>query len=105
MKLVDVPERHLPPDFADRLVGSVRRRRRVRRLRTAAVLASAGILGIGLAGGLCRKTDDRPPAEARLIATNSAPTNDTKVTGLLMLGFFRECMRRNKTGKRKDEED
>lgn len=104
MKLVNVPERHLPPDFADRLVGSVRRRKRIRRLRAAAVIASAGILGFGLAGGFCRRENARPPAETRIAASNPMPTNDTEVTGLLMLGFFRECLRRNKTGRKREED-
>ncbi|MGN0832317.1 MAG: hypothetical protein ACI4RD_01545 [Kiritimatiellia bacterium] len=104
MKLVNVPERHLPPDFADRLVESVRRRRRSRRLRTAAALASAGILGAVLAGGFCRRENDSRPAETRIAASCPMSTNDTEVTGLLMLGFFRECLRRSKTGKKREED-
>jgi len=105
MKLVDVPERHLPPDFADRLVRAVRRRKRTRQLRIVAIVVAAGILGTGLVGGFCCKDDDKQPAEARLVATQDMPTNDTKVTSLLMLGFFKECFKRNRPGKGKKKEE
>jgi len=104
MKLVDVPEKHLPTDFADRLVRAVRRRKRVRRLRVVALLVCAGILGVGLVGGFCCKDEDLSSTEARLIATHPQSTNDTKVTSLLMLGFFKECLKRNKNGRKKEED-
>ena len=104
MKLIDVPERHLPPDFADRLVRSLRRRKRARRMRAIAILAAVGILGTVLVAGFCGKEDVKQPTEARLVATHDASTNDTQITSLLMLGFFRECFKRNKTGKKKEED-
>lgn len=106
MKLIDVPERHLPADFADRLVRSVRRRKRTRQMSAVALLAAVCILATCLIGEFCVKDDRSLPAESRLVAAQSLPTNDTRVSSLMMLGFFKECFKRSRTGKgRKKDED
>ena len=106
MKLVDIPERHLPSDFADRLVQSVRRRKHARRMRLAVVLVVVGVLGMGLIDGFCGRDEDRSPRQAQLVAAqDTSRTNETKVTSLLMLSFFKECFKRNRSWRKKEEED
>jgi len=104
MKLMDVPEKRLPPDFADRLVKAVRRRRRARKLRMVALVAAIGILGTGLVGGFCCREEKEGPTGTYLVAANASPTNDTQVSSLMLLGFFRECFRRARTNKKKEED-
>lgn len=103
MKLIDVPERHLPSDFADRLVRSIHHRRRMRLARLGVALALAGLLGVGLFGGFCCRETVRPSTEAQISAAPTGSTNDTKVTSLFMLGFFGECFMRNKPGRKEDD--
>ena len=106
MKLVDIPERHLPSDFADRSVQSVRRRKHARRMRLAVVLVVVGVLGMGLIGGSCGRDEDRSPRQAQLIAAQDMPrTSETKVASLLMLSFFKECFKRSRSWRKKEEED
>lgn len=104
MKFIDVPEKHLPPDFAERLVKSVRRRRRMHRLRFMALVAAIAVCGTGLVGSFCCHNEQEGPRESRLVAVPTTPTNDTQISGLMLFGFFRECFRRTKTGKKKEED-
>lgn len=104
MKLVDVPERHLPPDFADRLVRSLRRRKRARRIRAVAILMAALVLCTGIVSEVRGREERKPQTADRIYASQSVPTNDTKVSSLLMLGFFKECIKRTRSGKKKEEE-
>lgn len=105
MKLVDVPERHLPADFADRLIRSIRRRKRTRKVCVVTLLTAVCILASCLFGEFCAKDKVRLPTEARLVAAQDLPANDTKISSLLMLGFFKECFKRNKTAKGKKREE
>lgn len=106
MKLIDVPERHLPADFADRLIRLIRRRRRVRQMGVAALLVALCLAAVCLFGGFLGRDGASLSAKSRLVAARDMPTDDAKVSNLLLLGLFRECFRRSKVGKgRKEEED
>ena len=104
MKLVDVPERHLPDGFAERLVQIVRRRRRARRLRAVAFVAAAAVLGAGLSCSCLGRREAKSPSETRLVAAPASSTNETQVSGLVLLSLFRDCLKRTKTNKKKEEE-
>ena len=99
-----VAGRRLPDGFTARLGAAVRRARRRWRVRLAltalltlaTVLATIGIVGSG------RRPAAQP--EAMLIATQPTPTSDSGVSNLAFLGFFRECLRRTRTNKRKEDE-
>lgn len=99
-------ERHLPADFADRLIAHVRRRRRLRRRVTlVAVLAALIAASTALMGFLAAPSDVKEPGEARLIAARSGLPKE-QVSGWMVLGVFRECFecfRKNKPNKRKEE--
>lgn len=102
----ELTERHLPADFADRLVAHVRRRRRMRRRVTlVAVLAALIAASTALMGLLAAPADLKDPGEARLIAARSGLPKE-QVSGWMVLGVFRECLecfRKNKPSKRKEE--
>ena len=104
MKLVDVPEKHLPDDFAERLVRLVRRRRRARRLRAVALVAAVAVLGAGLSCCCLCHREETSPTETRLVAAPTSHTNETQISGLMLLSLFRECFRRTRTNKKKEEE-
>lgn len=97
-----VADKHLPGDFADRLVRSVRRRRYALYTKIAAVVVLLVFGGVGFWGYLNNRMPQSAP-EARLIAAKG-PAQDTQVSGWMLLGFFRECFRRNKANKRKEDE-
>ncbi|MCQ2391234.1 MAG: hypothetical protein MJ240_07405 [Kiritimatiellae bacterium] len=104
MELIDVPRKHLPPDFAERLVKSVRRRRHIHQLRIMALVAAIAVCGTGLVGSFCCHNEQEGPREPRLVAVPTTPTNDTQISGLMLFGFLRECFRRTRTGKKKEED-
>ena len=94
---------HLPDEFKGRFIGSVRRKRTLRRLgllgligaMAAACVMIAGFAKMNLACG-----DTRPAMMAR-----TAPTNETvQVSYLMLLGYLRECFSRSKPARRKEEE-
>lgn len=93
----------LPDGFKGRFVKSIRRGRMLRRLRVAAlagitVVAITAIIGLG---GRRTKHDDTP----KTFIVASQHTNETvEVSGWLLLGYLRECVRRHRTARRKDDE-
>ncbi len=92
----------LPEGFSDRLRLSVRRSRRAFRVRLTmliVLIATAVTLIIGMTGRTPPPTDRK----SALIATNGAAKNEC-VTGWALLSMFRECFRRGKSGKKKEEE-
>ncbi len=95
-------ERSLPPDFSDRLVQSVHRScllRRVKLLGVIAALTAVSLLVIGMG----RRAPDSRAGETALVAAQT-PTSESNVSGWMFLGCIRECFRRSKTGKRKEDE-
>ncbi len=97
-----VADKHLPSDFTERVIRSVRRRHRLFRAKAIALVVAAAI------GGVClwEYLDSEPPkrsAGAQLIATKN-PTKDAQVSCWMLLGVFHECCKRGRTGKRKEDE-
>ena len=97
-----VAGKSLPECFSERLRLSVRRSRRAFKVRLAiliALIAATVTLAIGMTG---RTT---PPSDrnAALIAANGAAKEEC-VTGWALLSMFRECFRRGKSGKKKEDE-
>ena len=97
-----VAGKSLPKGFSERLRLSVRRSRRAFRVRLTiliALIATTVTLVIGMTGRTPPPTDRK----AALIATNSN-TKEECVTGWALLSMFRECFRRGKSGKKKEDE-
>lgn len=97
-----VEECRLPDDFADRLVRTARRAERARRIWCSAliaVLAAACLLLFGFG------RPARESSRTKDTLVSSSPAQDAShVTGWMVLGCIRECLRRVRTGKRKDED-
>lgn len=96
--------KHLPSDFGDRLVRSIRRtraRRRTRRIVAVCAVLAASALTLGL-----MRTAPRPSGDAEyLVAVSAAPHEDSRVSDWVVLGCFRECIRRLRGFRRKHDED
>ena len=93
----------LPDGFSERLRLSVRRSRRAFRVRLTiliALIAATVTLAIGMAG----RTTPPSDRKAALIATKGDAEKKC-VTGWALLSMFRECFRRGKSGKKKDDEE
>lgn len=96
-------EKRLPADFADRLIARIRlRRRRERRAKVLAVIAVL-IVGSIACGGFLGPEEAKPVGETQLIAAHPERPKD-QVSGWMLLGVFRECFKRVKTNKKKEEE-
>jgi hypothetical protein len=94
--------RCLPDGFADRLRNSVRRSRTAFRVRIMALIALIAV-ALSLVVGLTWCNDAQPGRDASLMAADGGGTRE-KVSGWMLLSLFRECFRRNRVGKRKDED-
>ena len=94
--------RVLSPDFCGRLQASVRRMRR-RWLMRMSVAVLAAVVACLAAVGFMDGPKPRSTQEATLVATNTCHS-ETNLSKLAFLGFFRECFKRNKTTKRKEDE-
>ncbi len=103
MKLIDVPERCLPADFAERLVKRIKHRRRMARIKFFSVIAVIALLEAGILGMEARKRPCATNTEDRIYATTSLPKEDTKISDFMLVGFFHECIRRIKGAKKKEE--
>ena len=92
----------LSPGFCGRLQASVRRiRRRWLMKVSAAVLAIviACLAAVGFMDGVKPLVAQEPA----LIASENHHS-ETNLSKLAFLGFFRECFKRNKSSKRKEDE-
>lgn len=94
--------RQLPEDFSDRLRSSVRRSRRSFRLRLAALVAliAASLMIVIVMAGRTMPQSER---ETALVAAKGG-VKDKTVTGWALLSMFRECFRRGRSGKKKEDE-
>ena len=95
-------ERQLSNGFCGRLQASVRRMRRRWLMKvSAAVLAAvvACLAAVGFMDGVKPQT----MRESALIASETHHS-ETNLSKLAFLGFFRECFKRNKNNKRKEDE-
>lgn len=101
-----VSSAQLPPGMEDRLVGSIRRTRRIFR---AKIMAFVALLSVGciLVMGLIGRTEaPKGVGETALIAANGeSDGGETVVSGWMLFGFFRECFRSNRSLKRKEERE
>lgn len=97
-----VSRRNLPEGFTARLTRSVVRSRRsvYRRAVGVAVLLLAVLVGIV---GFWPVSGKRPARETMLIAARDGGSGKEEVSRWMLLGAFRECFKRNKSHKRKEE--
>lgn len=97
-----VAERSLPADFQDRLVRSVKGSKVIWRMKLAVVIAVAVALGVVITGVT---RDDRfgKSHEPMLVAAD-VPADKTEVSSWFLLGYLRECFKRNKNNRKKEEE-
>ena len=97
-----VSGKRLPSGFSERLVRSVRRRRRTMRVFAVVSLIVVCMLGMGSIGYFT--SADRDPTSEDSIVAAQGPLKSERVSGWMFIGFLRECFKRNKTNKRKEEE-
>lgn len=93
----------LPDGFKERLVGSLRRKRTVRRawlLGLLCVMTAICAVIMHFSRSDVVRNDGRPSLMA-----NTAQTNETaQVSYLMLLGYLRECFSRSRSMRRKEEE-
>ena len=94
--------RSLSSDFCGRLQASVRRMRH-RLVMKVIVAILAVIAAVSVSVGFRETKNSQEVREPSLIATETHHS-DTNLSNLAFLGFFRECFKRNKTSKRKEDE-
>ena len=97
-----VSGKRLPPGFSERLVRSVRRRRRTMRIFAVVSLIVVCMLGMGSIGYFTSADRDETPEDS--IVAAQGPLKSEQVSGWMFIGFLRECFKRNKNNKRKEEE-
>ena len=93
----------LPEGFAKRIKTSVRRSRRTLRLCIVLVAALTVVMGLTL-GSLARAAAPHDPGRCALVAERTGSPTE-KVSGWMLLGFLRDCFKRGRIGKRKEEDD
>jgi hypothetical protein len=92
----------LPDGFAGRLKASARRSKRLPRLCIVFAAALTAVLGMTF-GSLARSQSPDAAEKCSIVAErNKEPAE--KVSGWMLLGFFRDCFKRNRNGKRKEED-
>ena len=93
----------LPDEFKGRFVGSVRRKRTLRRLGMLGLIGTMAAVCVTIASFAKRdiaRGNTRPALMARAV-----PTNETaQVSYLMLLGYLRECFSRSRPARRKEEE-
>lgn len=97
-----VAGRHAPADLEGRLVRSIRGRARrtwFGILGLVLVVLAAGLVVLGLADMSAKPAN----AKATLVA-GDGPRKDSSVTGWMFLGCIRECFRRTRNGRRREED-
>jgi hypothetical protein len=96
-----VAGRRLSDGFAERMVSEVRRSKRVRRFRVVTVSVLVIVLSSALMG-LLAESPNKWPKETALVAAHESAAKE-KVSPWMLIGFFKECFKRNRTNKRKEE--
>ena len=93
----------LPDEFKGRFVGSVRRKRTLRRLGMMGLIGTMAAVCVTIASFAKRdiaRGNTRPALMARAV-----PTHETaQVSYLMLLGYLRECFSRSRPARRKEEE-
>ena len=96
-----VAGKRLSDGFAERMVSEVRRSKRMRRFRVVTLSVLVIVLSSALMGLLAESPNKRPKETALVAAHESAAKE--KVSPWMLIGFFKECFKRNRTNKRKEE--
>ena len=96
-----VAGRRLSDGFAERMVSEVRRSKRMRRVRVVTVSVLVIVLSSALMG-LLAESPNKWPKETALVAAHESAAKE-KVSPWMLIGFFKECFKRNRTNKRKEE--
>ena len=97
-----VAGKRLPDDFAERMVTQMRRSRRTAlRIRVAAASLTVIAVCLALMGFMAETSDDRS-GETAFVAARESKAKE-KVSGWMLLGFLRECFKRSRTNRRKEE--
>ncbi len=100
-----VPEVGLPPGMEERLVGSIRRTRRIFRAKVMALVTVIAVMCILVLGFMGRE-ERTNVGETSLIAARQNEEGKSRVGAWVFLGAaFRECFRSNKTNKKKEEKE
>ena len=104
-KLGDVLSgRSLSADFCSRLRISARRLRYLRMLKIAIVLAVIAAFSLATLDFISVR-EGLSPEKAQLVAAKQPQEEpNPQLSKLAFLGFFRECFKRGKTTKRKEED-
>ena len=100
--LESIGNRRLPDGFCGRLQASVRRMRRRWLMKVSAAVLAAVVACLAAVGFM----DGAKPQAAQEPALIASETHhsETNLSKLAFLGFFRECFKRNKNNKRKEDE-
>lgn len=100
-----VQEKHLPEDFTGRLIKNINRRKYIRFAQISLVVAL--IISLGSALFIDFSARERKSTEhSALIASDRYHREQQKssISGWVLLGFLRECFKRGKTGKKKEDD-
>ena len=100
--LESVGNRRLSDGFCGRLQASLRRLHRRWLMKISAAVLAAVVACLAAVGFM----DGRHPQAVRESALIASETHhsETNLSKLAFLGFFRECFKRNKSSKRKEDE-
>lgn len=94
---------HLPDEFKGRFIGSVRRKRALRRIWMLGLIcatAVASVIIVNFAKPNAIREDAKP-----VLMAHTAPTNETTIVSYwMLLGYLRECFSRSRSVRRKEEE-
>ncbi len=98
-------KRHATGDLENRLLQSVHRRTLIFRIKLFGLVAVVALLTLGLIG-VGHVQIDASRSKASLVAADSPEGGDrnSAVTGWMFLGCVRECFKRLRNGRRKDED-
>ena len=98
-------KRHAMGDLENRLLQSVHRRTLIFRIKLFGLVAVVALLALSLVGFGHVQTD-ASHSQAVLVATDSTKREDrnSAVTGWMFLGCVRECFKRFRNGRRKEED-
>ena len=93
----------LPEEFKGRFVGSVRRKRTLRRIGMLGLICATVVASVVIVN-FAKRNAIREDAKPVLMA-HTAPTNETTVVSYwMLLGYLRECFSRPRLLRRKEDE-
>ena len=98
-----VAGRNLPDGFSVRLAQSAKSARIAWRIKAVICIVAATALGLSIIG-VSRGTKSPGVSEPMLIAADT-PSETSEVSGWFLLGYLRECFKRNRNNRRKEEEN